>query len=1360
MEALQRLPETLEATYVETLQKFDKYQTSSKAAIEGALKLLMCAERNLKVDELLGAIAISQDGHIVTFQAMDIVRMSRSLIVLDQAQELQMFRFAHLSVREFLETQPHYAGESAHCSVAQICLIHRLGIRCFPAVVQTTFRENSAKLALLQRFTERFERYSIDYWARHSKKAGFQRGTGSLQVLFSKFLLGVEDNKNPFEEWERNVRKALHYYYSDRPLRKEHKHCISFPANPLFVVCTYGFVEILDRLLELTSNFLDCQIANGMNGLEIAAYHGHYEVTRELFKRATKLRSPLSWGSNLMTRAAKGGPTTQVMQFLLCEFQDVPISTESIVAAAQNKSCSGEAMRLLLSRFENFEMSEGVAEAVAAKCQTAEALQLLLPHSKGTETMEAMLRAVLSSSDCSAEMVGLFLVHGDNITVTSEMVVLFLSNSLPRRTDNVKILDILFLHQPDCPINLRAIRIAAAWGNEEVIRLLLSRSKNINIGEDTLVEAATNQTSGKAIIAMLLERSNKLEVTEWVLDSALGNPVQAQEVLELLLPQSQSVDAFTDLLTFGPVNPRQGGFIPLLRTSCPNAEITEHILECGASDARLEDMVLLLAQPRAVPITEQILLVAAENQFCATEMTRLILQHIDNTLPSEALMFAVVGNHYRGHELFKLMLEYFETVPVTNNVLELAIKTCGLGIAELLEELFAHSGKHEVNQELLTAGAASNAEVMNILMRHSRVINVSEAVIKAAIPDYVNEKIGRYGNEMLQLLLSQPHRAPITGAILEIAASKSDERVVRMLLARAESSTITPSLITAAAGNSRRGSRIVLLLMSSGAVKVPEEAFLAAARNEGLGREGYTILKVLFAESGQVPVTEELAIAAANNGQSGTDLMRFLLSQSPNLNINERILVAAAKNTKSGDAVLQFLLDQLDEYACITEEVLKAAAGNGHSGKGIFEILVTKAKDITITEQVIEAAACAQPPEGYWPVHTWSIRHVMKYLLQQSTADITEEAIKLAASNKTSGRQLMNLILPHPQNKLSLTPQVIKAVMANTQHGESILKLVIEKRPTELHLTREVISIAAQNDGCGKPILQRLLGHVAEWGNRKIVHKLMDAIGSKPHGFRDALFKVAYRGQKAAVEALLDAGASLNESTKDLGNVLHIAAFCGQYEVVQLLVNRGANVNAPGGPHDNALNAACHRSHIEIAKSLVEAGAEIDNQDTMGRTALHRSLRSCNIPTTDCLLELRSSLLTADCQQCSAIHHAVYGGFAYGVRTLIQAGVSVNAVDSLGWNALHWAARKGDVEVVEMLVRAGADGNKTDLRGRSPLELAIFFNNDHLCYALSSFSEVPDFKPDFVTDERICDFCEFVSFHEFNAEPKYVSDGA
>ena len=56
LEAVDQLPDSLETTYKDILEKFKKYQVTSRAVIERVLAFLLCAERTVRIDEMLVAI--------------------------------------------------------------------------------------------------------------------------------------------------------------------------------------------------------------------------------------------------------------------------------------------------------------------------------------------------------------------------------------------------------------------------------------------------------------------------------------------------------------------------------------------------------------------------------------------------------------------------------------------------------------------------------------------------------------------------------------------------------------------------------------------------------------------------------------------------------------------------------------------------------------------------------------------------------------------------------------------------------------------------------------------------------------------------------------------------------------------------------------------------------------------------------------------------------------------------------------------------------------------------------------------------------------------------------------------------------
>jgi ankyrin repeat protein len=171
------------------------------------------------------------------------------------------------------------------------------------------------------------------------------------------------------------------------------------------------------------------------------------------------------------------------------------------------------------------------------------------------------------------------------------------------------------------------------------------------------------------------------------------------------------------------------------------------------------------------------------------------------------------------------------------------------------------------------------------------------------------------------------------------------------------------------------------------------------------------------------------------------------------------------------------------------------------------------------------------------------------------------------------------------------------------------------------------------------------------------------------------LVEAAARGDLAQVQALLRAGANIEQRDAD-GRTPILAATAGNHiDVVRALITRGANVNAQYKQRDSAFLLAGARGHTEIVRASLAAGADLKSTNRYGGTAL--------IP---------------------ACHY----GHVETVRLLLTTAIDVNHVNNLGWTALLEAVILGDggpahTEIVRMLVARRADTQIADRDGVTPL---------------------------------------------------------
>jgi uncharacterized protein len=118
-------------------------------------------------------------------------------------------------------------------------------------------------------------------------------------------------------------------------------------------------------------------------------------------------------------------------------------------------------------------------------------------------------------------------------------------------------------------------------------------------------------------------------------------------------------------------------------------------------------------------------------------------------------------------------------------------------------------------------------------------------------------------------------------------------------------------------------------------------------------------------------------------------------------------------------------------------------------------------------------------------------------------------------------------------------------------------------------------------------------------GNPNLVN-LYAADGFHPLGL------AAFFGNKETVEALLQAGADVNQQSRESMKVsaLHSSAAAHRPDIAALLLDKGANPNLRGQAGVTVFHEAAATGQIDLAEMLLQHGGDVNARDDSGKTPL------------------------------------------------------------------------------------------------------------------------------------------------------------
>lgn len=258
--ALSTLPQGLDETYSRILKNIAENQSPRTGyAVDMILKWILYAEDLCSPELIIGVLAVTPGEaapDTSSWTLEKILHICHNFVVYDQT--LDILRFAHFSVHEFLAHQPTYEPEPCQTAIAEVCL-----------TVLTYSSESSPDTAL--------RTYSTVHWTAHLRLSG--RGSKTLEDLWKGFLSPQVTPSPAYQSW------------GTRFLKKENRGQYTSPLQatvgvvpPLWVACYYQLNVVFKFLLE-NGAIVDCQSKTMDIPFGHAASKGYIDFVRLLIQK-------------------------------------------------------------------------------------------------------------------------------------------------------------------------------------------------------------------------------------------------------------------------------------------------------------------------------------------------------------------------------------------------------------------------------------------------------------------------------------------------------------------------------------------------------------------------------------------------------------------------------------------------------------------------------------------------------------------------------------------------------------------------------------------------------------------------------------------------------------------------------------------------------------------------------------------------------------------------------------------------------------------------------------------------------------------------------------------------------------------
>lgn len=231
VDELTRLPRSLADMYALILENIDQIEQRGRTVAETVFKWLLCT-KDARSQVTIAACSGTGSTEYRSLSISDILDVCSTLVVYDEA--LDRFRFAHLSVREFLESRPGFTPSDAN--------------RIFLERSLQTLMGDQSPLDL-------FRSYATLHWCLHYHRLEEQHRKEVFELHAKRFLFDGAETSEFFNIWAAELDKPrpslpkselLHSSAQDEEIEDENCEISGeIQKSPIHLASYFGWLEIL-----------------------------------------------------------------------------------------------------------------------------------------------------------------------------------------------------------------------------------------------------------------------------------------------------------------------------------------------------------------------------------------------------------------------------------------------------------------------------------------------------------------------------------------------------------------------------------------------------------------------------------------------------------------------------------------------------------------------------------------------------------------------------------------------------------------------------------------------------------------------------------------------------------------------------------------------------------------------------------------------------------------------------------------------------------------------------------------------------------------------------------------------------------